>query len=157
MTDLLLQVWHVRRIHRIFQFDLWHHSRRYIYTTTSHSSSSSRDTKFARPPQPYLRLQLSLITSINTLIHGLPIWGLLNSLLWSTFLHIESAIDLLVSSKQEVSYFRLFEYQWFVVNHLFIPVPVDLLASRILYGAPHTWPWCAQCCTSSYKSRIAQY
>ena len=37
-----------------------------------------------------------------------------------TFLHIESAIDLLVSSNQEVSYFRLFEYQWFVVNHLFI-------------------------------------
>ena len=50
-----------------------HHSRRYIYTTTSQSSSSSRDTKFARPPQPYLRLQLSLITSIITLIHGLPI------------------------------------------------------------------------------------
>ena len=34
-----------------------------------------------------------------------------------TFLHIESAIDLIVSSNQEVSYFRLFEYQWFVVNH----------------------------------------
>ena len=30
---------------------------------------------------------------------------------------IWSQFDLITNSNQEVSYFRLFEYQWFVVNH----------------------------------------
>ena len=58
-----------------------------------------------------------LLHVLIPLIHGLPIWGLLNSLLWS---------NLSPYWKRNWSYsvfqpggliFRLFEFQWFAVNH----------------------------------------
>ena len=126
MSDLPLQVWHVLQNSQNFQFDGWHHSRCYIHTTTSQSSSSSRYTILPAHHDPTQDFNQVLSHVLIPLIHGLPIWGLLNSLSWSNLSLRERAFlygkaqSIIVSSYQEVSYSRLFEYQWFVVNHLFI-------------------------------------
>ena len=87
-------------------------------------------------PKPHFLLHLFCLHHLNVhdshtlglfhLILFLAIWGLLNSLSWSNLSLRERAFlcgkaqSIIVSSYQEVSYSRLFEYQWFVVNHLFI-------------------------------------
>ena len=92
-----------------------------LESAIDHSVFLSRG--FIDPIQDFNQVLLHVLIP---LIHGLPIWGLLNSLSWSNLSLRERAFlygkaqSIIVSSYQEVSYSRLFEYQWFVVNHLFI-------------------------------------